>query len=109
MRQLNQTTYRAMTDEEILKQLGMTMSGTALTEAMRAHLAAGHLYTGEAAKNWDLDALAGAGAIRSTAHDMLRYLKANMGIDGPPLAAAMKLAQQPRRDRDKTMRIGLAW
>jgi serine-type D-Ala-D-Ala carboxypeptidase/endopeptidase len=110
--QLNRTTYLAMTDEEILKPLGMIMSGTAFTEAMRVHLAPGHLYTGEAAKNWDhLDALAGAGAIRSTANDMLRYLKANMGIDGspPPLAAAMKLAQQPRRDMNKTMRIGLAW
>jgi CubicO group peptidase (beta-lactamase class C family) len=107
--QLNHTTYRAMTDEEIIKPLGMTMSGTAFTEAMRAHLAPGHLYTGEAAKNWDLDALASAGAIRSTANDMQRYLKANMGIDGSPLAAAMKLAQQPRRNIGKINRIGLAW
>ena len=49
-------------------------------------------------KNWDFDALAGAGAIRSTANDMLRYLKANMGIDPSPLAAAMKLAQEPRSE-----------
>jgi CubicO group peptidase (beta-lactamase class C family) len=80
--QLNHTTYRAITDEEILKPLGMTMSSTAFTEAMRTHLAPGHLSTGEAAKNWDhSDALAGAGAIRSTANDMLRYLKANMGTE----------------------------
>ena len=72
------------------------MSSTTLTEAMRAHLAPGHLYTGEAAKNWDFDALAGAGAIRSTANDMLRYLKANMGTDQSPLTAALKFAQQPR-------------
>jgi hypothetical protein len=32
-----------------------------------------------------------------------------MGIDLSPLAAAMKLAQQPRSDMTKTMRIGLAW
>jgi serine-type D-Ala-D-Ala carboxypeptidase/endopeptidase len=108
--QLNHTTYSAMTDEEILKPLGMTMSGTAFTEAMRANLAPGHLYTGEAAKNWDhSDALAGTGAIRSTANDMLRYLKANRDIDGSPLVAAMKLAQLPRRDVSKTMHIGLAW
>lgn len=107
--QLKRTTYRAMTEAEILKPLGMTMSGTALTEAMRAHLAPGHLYTGEAANNWDFDALAGAGAIRSTVNDMLRYLKANMGIEQSPLAAAMKLAQQPRRAMGGTNRIGLAW
>jgi serine-type D-Ala-D-Ala carboxypeptidase/endopeptidase len=107
--QLNQTTYRLVADEGILRPLGMTLSGTVFTVAMRAHLAPGHLYTGEAAKNWDMDALAGAGAIRSTANDMLRYLKANMGIDQSPLAAAMKLAQQPRSNLAETARIGLAW
>jgi serine-type D-Ala-D-Ala carboxypeptidase/endopeptidase len=106
---LEDTTYSTLTNEEILKPLGMMMTGMVFTEAMRAHLAPGHLYTGEAAKNWDLDALAGAGAIRSTANDMLRYLKANMGVDASPLAAAMKLAQQPRGDMGKTIRIGLAW
>jgi D-alanyl-D-alanine-carboxypeptidase/D-alanyl-D-alanine-endopeptidase len=107
--QLEHTTYDAVIDERVLKPLGMTMSGTVFSDTMRTHLAPGHDSSGNAAKNWDLDALAGAGAIRSTANDMLRYLKANMGIDPSPLAAAMKLAQQPRSDMTKTMRIGLAW
>jgi serine-type D-Ala-D-Ala carboxypeptidase/endopeptidase len=98
-----------MTDEKILKPLGMTMSGTVLSDAMSTHLTPGHDNTGSAMKNWDFDALAGAGAIRSTANDMLRYLKANMGTDHSPLADAMKLAQQPRSDMTKTIRIGLAW
>jgi D-alanyl-D-alanine-carboxypeptidase/D-alanyl-D-alanine-endopeptidase len=87
----------------------MTMSGTVLTVAMHAHLASGHDDTGKAERNWDFDALAGAGAVRSTANDMLRYLKANMGIDRSPLAAAMQLAQRPRSDATQTQRIGLAW
>jgi D-alanyl-D-alanine-carboxypeptidase/D-alanyl-D-alanine-endopeptidase len=103
------TTYGALTDDDILKPLGMTMSGTAFTDAMRAHLAPGHDGTCKAAKNWDLDALAGAGGLRSTANDMLRYLKANMGIGPSPLAAAMNFAQRPRRDMAKTIRVGLAW
>jgi CubicO group peptidase (beta-lactamase class C family) len=107
--QWKHTTYRAAIDDAILNPLGMTMSGTVLSDAMRAHLVPGHDQTGTTAKNWDIDALAGAGAIRSTANDMLRYLKANMGIDQSPLGAAMKLAQQPRRDMTRTMRIGLAW
>ena len=114
--QLEHTTYGAVIDDEILKRLGMTMSGTSMTmsgtvftDVMRAHLAPGHDDTGKAAKNWEVDALAGAGAIRSTTNDMLRYLKANMGIDQSPLVAAMKLAQRPRSDMTKTMRIGLAW
>jgi CubicO group peptidase (beta-lactamase class C family) len=106
---LEHATYGALTDKEILKPLGMTMSGTAFTDAMRAHRAPGHDASGKAANNWDLDALAGTGALRSTANDMLRYLKANMGIDQSSLAAAIKLAQRPRRDMSKTMQIGLAW
>jgi serine-type D-Ala-D-Ala carboxypeptidase/endopeptidase len=107
--QLDHTTYGAVADEEILKPLGMTMSGTAFKETMRAHLASGHDDTGHTAKNWDFDALAGAGAMRSTANDMVRYLKANMGIDRSPVVAAMKLAQRPRSDMAKSLRIGLAW
>jgi D-alanyl-D-alanine-carboxypeptidase/D-alanyl-D-alanine-endopeptidase len=107
--QSESTTFSAAANEEILKPLGMTMSGTAFTEVMRAHLAPGHRATGLAATNWNVDALAGAGAIRSTVNDMLRYLRANMGIDSSPLAAAMKLAQLPRSETAHAKRIGLAW
>jgi serine-type D-Ala-D-Ala carboxypeptidase/endopeptidase len=106
---LEHTTYSALVGREILDPLGMTMSGALGKEAMRGHVAAGHDYAGNAANQPDVDALVGAGAIRSTANDMLRYLKANMGMDRSPLAAAMKLAQQPRRDMGKAERVGLAW
>jgi D-alanyl-D-alanine-carboxypeptidase/D-alanyl-D-alanine-endopeptidase len=101
--QLEHTTYGAVTDEKIFKPLGMTMSGTVFSDAMRIHLGPGHDSAGNAAKNWDFDALAGAGAIRSAANDMLLYLKANMGIEQSPLTAIMKFAQQPRSDMTKTM------
>jgi CubicO group peptidase (beta-lactamase class C family) len=101
--------YATMVGDGVFKPLGMTMTGLAFTDTMRAHLAPGHDDDGKQVKNWDIDALAGAGAIRSTANDMLRYLKANMGLDSSPLAAAMKFAQEPRRDMNSNMRIGLAW
>lgn len=109
MAQSQHTTYAALVDDEILKPLGMTMSGIAFTEAMRARLAPGHDESGRPARNWDLDVLAGAGALRSTTDDMLRYLKANMGVDPSPLAAAMTFAREPRRTMGKTSRVGLAW
>jgi serine-type D-Ala-D-Ala carboxypeptidase/endopeptidase len=107
--QSDHTAYGALVDERILKPLGMISSSAVFSDAVRAHLAPGHNNRGEVAKNWHIDALAGAGAIHSTANDMLRYLRANMGVDPSPLAEAMKLAQQPRSDMNKTMRIGLAW
>src|SRR5262249_13837151 len=57
--QLEHTTYDALIDREIFKPLGMTMTGTAFTDAMRAHLANGHDDTSKAVKNWDFDVLAG--------------------------------------------------
>lgn len=107
--QSNHTSYSNLVAQRILSPLGMSLSGTAFTDTMRAHLAPGHDEKGKPAKNWDIDALAGAGAIRSTANDMLRYLKANMNEGASPLGAAMKFAQQPRAEMGKEMRIGLAW
>ena len=85
------------------------MSGAGLSNAMRAHLAPGHDRHNQPAENWTFDALAGCGAIDSTAEDMLRYLKANMLAANTALSPAFHLAQQARRDVDKTERIGLAW
>jgi CubicO group peptidase (beta-lactamase class C family) len=107
--QSERMTWGALAGDRILNPLGMTLSGTALSDAMRAHLAPGHDATGNAVENWDFDALAGAGAMRSTANDMLRYLKANMGVDPSPLTEAMKLAQAPHSDVNTNSRIGLAW
>lgn len=103
------TTYSTLLEKEILRPLGMTMSATNFTPAMRAHLAPGHGEDGKPTDNWDLDALAGAGAIRSTASDMLRYLKINMRPDKTPLGAASKFAQQPLKTAMEGEQIGLAW
>jgi len=107
--ELEHTTYDALARDAVLQPLGMTMSGTAATHALGVRLAPGHDARDKPAMNWNIPGLAGTGALRSTVRDMLRYLRANMGIDASPLAAAMKLAQQPRHDMDRTTRIGLAW
>jgi serine-type D-Ala-D-Ala carboxypeptidase/endopeptidase len=57
--QLEHTTYGALTNEKLLKPLGMTMSDTASTDAMRAHLAPDHDSADKAAVNWDIRPLAG--------------------------------------------------
>ena len=104
-----ETTYDSLLAEQILRPFGMSMSGTTCSDAMLARLAPGHDRTGNPAKSWDYGALAGAGAIRSTVNDMLRYLEANMGVRQTHLSDAMKLAQQERRQKNENLRIGLAW
>ena len=105
--------YEALLTQRILEPLGMRNTGIVLTSAMRTRLAQGHDAAGAAVKNWDLLALAGAGAIRSSANDLLRFAAAALGVaDTPPaVAAALAEAEKPRRDLQGpgNQQIGLNW
>jgi CubicO group peptidase (beta-lactamase class C family) len=101
--------YGSVLHERILGPLGMKMSGVDLSKAMRTHLAPGHDRHNQPAENWSFDALAGCGAIDSTAEDMLRYLKANMPGAKTVLSPAFHLAQQARRNVNQSEQIGFAW
>jgi CubicO group peptidase (beta-lactamase class C family) len=106
------TSYNALLHEHIFDPLGMHASDVRISDAMQAHLALGHDENGNRVANWNLDALAGAGAIKSDGADMLRYLKANMGLQISPLGPAMQLAQEPRVSAPAGSpedRIGLVW
>lgn len=81
---------------------------------MRSRLAAGHNGDMEPVKNWDLPTLAGAGALRSTANDMLIFLAAHLGYTETPLASAMAGMLKERRPAspavgDAKLEVGLAW
>jgi len=59
---------------------------------------------------WDLDALAGAGAIRSTAGDLLTYLEANLHPEKyAPLSSAFILSHQVRANEERGQQVALAW
>jgi Domain of unknown function (DUF3471)/Beta-lactamase len=77
---------------------------------MQARLAIGHGAALSVAPNWDLDALAGAGALRSSANDMLTFLAANLGYVKTPLAAAMAQEISIRKPAGSPdMQIAYAW
>jgi serine-type D-Ala-D-Ala carboxypeptidase/endopeptidase len=101
--------YENAVKSRILAALGMTMSGISLTPDMKAQLAKPHGPDGGPSANWDLPALAGAGALRSNMRDMLKFLDANLGEPRNELERAMRLAQQPRFAMSPTARIGLGW
>jgi CubicO group peptidase (beta-lactamase class C family) len=102
------SSYAEMVRNRILEPLGMTQSGVAFTPWMRDHLALGHGARGNLVSNWDFDALAGAGALRSTAIDMLKFLDAALHPERGPIHHAIALAREERADADG-MRIGLNW
>src|SRR5690606_7936752 len=49
-----------------------------------------------------------AGALRSTADDLLRFLAANMGLYETPLYEAMQMTHRPREAAGE-MQVGLGW
>lgn len=71
------------------------MSNTAivLSPDQERRFIAGYSADLRPAHPWDLDGLAGAGAIRSTAGDMLKYLEANLH---PQVAAATRSTKNAR-------------
>ncbi len=102
--------YEALLTERILQPLGMRDTKIVLTPGMQSRLAPGHDGAGNAVANWDLPTLAGAGALRSTANDMVKFIAANLDSTAGPVALALARAHGPFRDTGNPgMRIGLAW
>lgn len=103
------TDYETLVGERILEPLGMSMSGVTLTPEMRARLATGHDEAGTPVPGWDIPALAGAGALRSNAEDMLAFLEANVGEPRTDLERAMRVSHEPRRPAGGANSVGLGW
>jgi len=102
--------YEALVRSRICDPLGMKDTRITLTPEMKARMAVGHNQALEPVGNWDLPTLAGAGALRSTANDMLTFLAANLGYVKSPLAPAMAAMLKVRRPTGMPgLEIALGW
>jgi CubicO group peptidase (beta-lactamase class C family) len=102
--------YEQLEQERVWTPLGMTHTAITLTPWMTEHLALGHDVAGAVTANWDLPTLAGAGAIRSTTGDMLKFLDANLHPERGPLGKALELAHRERASAGgANVAIGLNW
>jgi CubicO group peptidase (beta-lactamase class C family) len=104
------TSYEALVRKQICEPLGMSDTCITLDEKQRARLAVGHDAQGNQVANWDLPAMVGAGAIRSTLADMLKFLSANLGLTKTTFDAAVADSQAIRfKSGDGSVELGLAW
>ncbi len=102
--------YEDLIIERVLKPLKMSDTRITLTTSMQARLATGHNASRRPVANWDIPTLAGAGALRSTVNDMLRYAAANAGLVEPPLKPAFDLAHKIQRPAGTPdLEIALCW
>ena len=102
------TDYGSLIRNRITQPLSMPDTGITLSSSMRQRMATGHTAMLAPTANWDLPTLAGAGALRSSANDMLTFLEALLGYKDSPLAPAMKAMLEVRRPAGQT-EIGLGW
>ncbi len=94
--------YEALVKARVLGPLGMTSTTIGLTPDEAARMAVGHNSSLQPVENWDLPTLAGAGALRSTANDLLTFLAANLGYTNTPLKndlASMLAIRKPTTQR----------
>ena len=94
--------------ERVTGPLGMSATGMS-TDAGPGPVAWGHTRRGRPTPDWDLAALAGAGALRSTPADLLTFLRAQVLPDTTPLAEVIRTTQEPRHRVRGPLQVALGW
>jgi D-alanyl-D-alanine-carboxypeptidase/D-alanyl-D-alanine-endopeptidase len=81
-----------------------------LSPELKSRLAGGHTSLYESTPNWDFtEVFAGAGALCSTANDMLSFLGAQFADTNSELSRAMAATVSTRKSAGAGMEIGLGW
>lgn len=106
-RQAN-TPYEELMLKKIAKPLQMNETKITLDDNMKKNLAYGYS-GGEQVENWDLNSMQGAGAIRSSTSDLVKYVSAQMNLTPTSLHDAIELTHQPRHNKAGGNEIGLNW
>ena len=104
------TNYEDLVMARVCAPLGLTDTRITLTSQWR-RLAQGHDSILKPASNWDLPTLAGAGALRSTSNDLLKFMKATcLSEADAPLRPAIDMLLQTRRPAyDASEKAALGW
>ena len=110
------TSFAALVQARIARPLGLADTRVHLTAEQRARFAQGYDGAGRSTPPWHLPALGGAGALRSTASDMLTYAHVHLtASDRTALGRALQRAMTPIAEADLGVerfagtRIGYGW
>jgi CubicO group peptidase (beta-lactamase class C family) len=101
--------FESLIVSRICKPLGMESTRITPTAQMRARVTPGHFKSLAKVASWNMPpAFAAAGAFRSTANDLLKFLAAAMGPS--PLAPAFAQMMKIERPADKPgTRVAAGW
>jgi len=116
----SETSYSKLVTDEIIAPLGLHDTATSLSATQQRRVIQGHTAQHQPTEPWGVNAFAAAGALRSTAADMLIYLEANLHPEALPasatahpagrtLAAALTSSHELRADAAGPVRVAFAW
>ena len=94
--------------EKIVAPLRISQTKQLLGSGDSLDFTSGYDENGLLTSHWEFDAFAPAGALRSTAADMLVYANAYIGGSARVLDRAIKLTMQPTFDKE-SVKTGLGW
>jgi len=101
--------YEQLLVERLAKPLELSDTRLTLDDKQSKRFADGHA-NGRKVDHWGFNALAGCGAINSTARDVLRFVYFNLGMKDCELSDAMKMARVPRTDTGvPDLEMALGW
>ena len=105
------TDFESLIVSRICKPLGMESTRIKLTPGLQARVSPGHDRKLAKIAGWNMqDAFAGAGAFRSTANDLLKFLAAAMSLKSSPLAPAFTEMMRTIRPSDQAdTKVAAGW
>ncbi len=103
-------TYEELLSDRIAKPLEMSDTVISLSPDQRQRLAMPHAEHGNETSTWDFADLPGAGGIRSTMADMMKFVAANLNRPQGRIGDAIELAWKQHRPSDgESFAMGLGW
>ncbi|HVB03982.1 MAG TPA: serine hydrolase [Chitinophagaceae bacterium] len=108
LERVNHASFETLVVKTICNPLGMKDTRQSIRKPDSSRFAKGYDANGEYAGPWNFKALAGAGALRSTAADLLKYAKANLGKAPGWLNKDIQLTHYVTFNSSEAT-VGLAW
>ncbi len=102
--------FETLIKTRITQNLGMKSTTITIDKDLQSRMTVGHNDLLNAVPNWDIPTLAGAGALRSDAKDMLQFVGAHLGLVKSSLKPAMNsMLSQFKPTGNPNVTIGLGW
>ena len=93
LERVSHTNFESLVLDRICRPLHMDNTYVKLPPTSKSRMAVGHDEKGNRAPDFALQVMAPAGALRSTANDLLKYLAAEIGLTNSDLSALMQQSQ----------------